>query len=356
MKPGRNLIRIWLLCAAMLPAVAQAQFTFTTNNGAITITSYTGTDGAVVIPSTTNGYPVTDIGDYAFSGSGMASVVIPSSILRIGNFAFSSCNSLTNSVTIPDSVTYIGSYAFSYCANLVSVIIPKTVTGMGRLLCLGSTNLQAITVDAQNPTYISSVDGVLFDKSQTLLLECPGGKAGSYTMPDSVTSIVGDAFRSCVNLISITVGKNVTSVYSWAFASCSNLTAVYFKGNAPSVVVGSDLFTGVNIAIVYYLPGTTGWHSTFGTPPGQRPTALWNPQAATSDGSFGVQSNQFGFNITGSSNLLIVVEASTNLVNPVWSPLGTNTLNIFIGTNGTSYFSDPQWTNYPGRFYRLRSP
>ena len=58
----------------------------------------------------------------------------------------------------------------------------------------------------------------------------------------------------------------------------------------------------------------------------------------------------------GSSNLVIVVEACTNLANPGWTPIGTNTLNTFIGTNGTSYFSDPDWTNYPGRFYRLRSP
>jgi hypothetical protein len=69
-----------------------------------------------------------------------------------------------------------------------------------------------------------------------------------------------------------------------------------------------------------------------------------------------VRTNRFGFNITGSSNLVMVVEACTDLANPVWSPVGTNTLNIFIGTNGTAYFSDPQWTNYPGRFYRLRSP
>jgi hypothetical protein len=47
----------------------------------------------------------------------------------------------------------------------------------------------------------------------------------------------------------------------------------------------------------------------------------------------------------------VVVEASTNLANPVWSPVGTNTL-----TGGASYFSDPRWTNYPARFYRLRSP
>jgi len=66
--------------------------------------------------------------------------------------------------------------------------------------------------------------------------------------------------------------------------------------------------------------------------------------------------NQFGFNIIGSSNLVIVVEAATNLVHPVWSPLSTNTLNTFISTNAFSHFSDPQWTNYPGRFYRIRSP
>jgi len=68
------------------------------------------------------------------------------------------------------------------------------------------------------------------------------------------------------------------------------------------------------------------------------------PQAQTGDTSFGVRTNQFGFNITGSSNLVIVVEACTNFVNPVWSVLSTNTLNTFVGTNGISYFSDAEWT------------
>ena len=106
--------------------------------------------------------------------------------------------------------------------------------------------------------------------------------------------------------------------------------------------------SGVTIPTVYYLPGTTGWGTTFGG----RPTVLWNPQVQTSDASFGVRTNRFGFTITwASEQLVIVVEACTNLANPVWSPVGTNTL-----TGGSSYFSDPQWTNYPARFYRLRSP
>jgi hypothetical protein len=73
------------------------------------------------------------------------------------------------------------------------------------------------------------------------------------------------------------------------------------------------------------------------------------PQAQTGDGSFGVQTNQFGFNINWAGGQTVVVEASTDLIN--WQAEQTNIL-----TTGSAYFSDPQWTNYPGRFYRLRSP
>jgi hypothetical protein len=128
-----------------------------------------------------------------------------------------------------------------------------------------------------------------------------------------------------------------------AFWSCLKLTTVYFKGDAPSV--GASVF--YSPATVYYLPGITDWH----TPSGGAPAILWNPQVQTGGGSFGVQTNQFGFTITATTNLVIVVEACTDPGNPVWSPLATNTL-----TGGSSYFTDPQWTNYPGRFYRLRSP
>jgi hypothetical protein len=58
-----------------------------------------------------------------------------------------------------------------------------------------------------------------------------------------------------------------------------------------------------------------------------------------------------GLNITGTSGMVIVVEAATNLVNPIWSSIQTSGI-----TSGSSYFSDPKWTNYPGRFYRVRSP
>jgi len=71
----------------------------------------------------------------------------------------------------------------------------------------------------------------------------------------------------------------------------------------------------------------------------------------TSDASFGVKTNRFGFNIIWTSGRTVVVEACTNLSNPDWQPVQTNTL-----TTDSAFFSDPQWTNYPQRFYRIRSP
>jgi hypothetical protein len=78
---------------------------------------------------------------------------------------------------------------------------------------------------------------------------------------------------------------------------------------------------------------------------------LWNPQAQSNNSSFRVRTNRFGFDIIGTSNLVVVVEACGNLALPTWVPVGTNTL-----TGGSSYFSDSQWANYLNRFYRLRSP
>jgi len=70
-----------------------------------------------------------------------------------------------------------------------------------------------------------------------------------------------------------------------------------------------------------------------------------------SGASFGVRINRFGFNIIWTSGQVIVVDACTNLALPTWFPLQTNIL-----TGDSSFFSDPQWTNYSARFYRLRSP
>ncbi len=139
----------------------------------------------------------------------------------------------------------------------------------------------------------------------------------------------------------------MTTIDDEAFAVCTTLAGVYFKGNAPALSAPGDVFYYSSNVTVYYLPGTTGWGPTYAG----RPTMLWNPQVQTTDGSLVLRQNGFGFNIAGTAGIPIVVEASTNLEAGSWIPLQSCTL-----TNGLIYFSDPQWTNYSRRNYRIPSP
>ena len=68
--------------------------------------------------------------------------------------------------------------------------------------------------------FYSSVNGVLFDKSQTTLIQFPGGIGGSYTIPASVTSIGDYAFDDCTGLTSVTIPSSVTSIGELAFSCC----------------------------------------------------------------------------------------------------------------------------------------
>jgi hypothetical protein len=258
---------------------------------------------------TTNNGTITLTGNNVSGGA----VTIPGTInflpvTSIGDWAFSSCASVT-SIVIPNNVASIGAGAFYHCAGLTSVVIANGLTSIGDGAFNGCTSLASVRI------------------------------------PDSVTSIGSSAFYDCTSLTSVTIPSKVTNIWSWTFGSCPSLTGIYFQGNAPSF--GSYAFYADISMTVYYLPGTTNWGMSFGG----RPTALWQPQVQTSDGGFGVQTNQFGFNINWASGMVVVVEACTNLANPVWSSLQTNTLS-----GDSFYFSDPQWTNYPARLYRLRSP
>jgi hypothetical protein len=433
MNIKRNLVKLGLLGAWLLalPAVVQAQLTFTTNNGAITITGYSGSWGAVVVPNAINGYPVTSIGYQAFYNLGITSVTIPNSVTSIGTNAFGYCFALTNviigsgvigraafswchsltSVTIGNSVTSIGDWAFLNGTSLTRVMIPNSVTNIGSLAFDGCTALTNVTIgnsvasigdsafggagltSVTIPNSVTSIGSAAFSCPSLTRVTIPnsvtniGSQAFSgctaltnVTIGNGVTSIPYGAFAYCASLPSVTIPNNVTSIGDYAFYDCYALTTVtigggvasigsqafafdsfifplktvtvFFLGNAPGAGADTSVFNYNGLATIYYLPGKTGWHSPFDG----LPAFPWNPLAQTSGTMFGVRTNRFGFNISGSSNLVLVVEACTNFANPVWLPVSTNTLNTFIGTNGTSYFSDPKWTNYRSRFYRLRSP
>ena len=335
------------------------------------------------------GNGVTNIADQAFAGcTNLTNVKIGTNVTSIGVAAFQSCRSLNNFI-LPTNVTSIGGSGFAGCRSLTSFYIHSGLTNIGSGAFGSCAYMTEIIVDPLNP-FFSSVDGVFFDKSQAIIIQCPCGKTGTYTIPssvitlsnapfytctsltnviipnsissigryafgqcvsltgvtipNSVTSIESYAFYGCVSLRSITIPGSVTFIDTSAFDLCYSLSSFYFLGNAPNAEGIS--YNSVH-GTVYYLPGTLGWASTFEL----MPTAVWLPQVQTTDAGFGVQNNQFGFNINWTSGQTVVVEACTDLTDPIWTPVATNTLSGSAG-----YFSDPQWTNYPGRYYRLRSP
>ena len=235
------------------------------SDGTITITDCKGSaSGAITIPSEIDGKSVTSIGEKAFWGctgltsvtipnsvtsigdgaflecTGLTSITIPNSVTSIGDWAFDGCTGLT-SITIPNSVTSIGNWAFGGCTGLTSITIPNSVTSIGRAFD-GCTGLTSINVASEN-NYYSSNNGVLFNKKKTELIRYPEGKSQtSYTIPDSVTSIGGNAFRRCSSLTSITIPNSVTSIGDRAFVGCTDLKSITIPDSVTSI--GEVAFAG----------------------------------------------------------------------------------------------------------------
>lgn len=227
-------ILIFLSVVAAVTASASTYdiYTYETWEGETTITGCkTSVSGAVTIPDTLGGCPVTTIGYQAFmSCTKMTGVTIPATVTRIDGNAFYDCNSL-QTVVIPNSVTRISNGAFSWCTALTDIVIPKSVTEMEYSLFYYCNSLTNIIVEEDNPNY-SSLDGILFNKDKSKLICYPGGKKQtSYTVPNGVTAIDACAFQWQENLVSVIIPESVTDLGGSAFESCTNLKNVSIAGN-----------------------------------------------------------------------------------------------------------------------------
>ena len=186
------------------------------------------------VETITIGTGATSIGQYAFKDCDiLTSVTIPDSVTTIGRYAFYDCAGLTG-LKIPDSATDIGTHAFYGCDGLTSVKVPASVTNIGAGAFGHCDGLTAINMDENNTAYCS-VDGVLLNNDQTELLQYPGGKSGTYTIPDSVTSISDDAFSFCVGITGVTIGDNVASIGEYAFEFCKNLISATIGNGVKSI-------------------------------------------------------------------------------------------------------------------------
>ena len=265
-------------------------FNYYEYDGNAEISSYSGCDSSVSIPSQIDGYPVTAIGSDSFYHSLLLeSVTIPDSVTEIHGYAFAECPSL-KSVTIPDSVTTIDYYAFGGCPSLKTVTIPASVESIGDY-AFGYTYEYDMETDEENYSktpgftiqgYTGSAaqryaiengfsfvsigtapvfeyeeyDGMIeilsyngFDSSLSIPSQIDGypvtslGSCSfdespfleSVTIPDSVTEIHNYAFDDCPSLKTVTIPDSVTTIGYDAFAGCPSLKTVTIPASVESI-------------------------------------------------------------------------------------------------------------------------
>lgn len=192
------------------------------------VKAYTGTAGTNGTSS--QSYPINEIPQNAFCNpttfigkTSLRTFVFPDLINSIGQNAFKNCKN-TNSITIPSSVINIGFGAFNRFNGL-------------------------IIVDSNNTEY-SSIDGVLFNKHKSILIQCPTSKTGNYAIPSSVLTISDYAFDSCINLTGdLNLPSSLTTIGRYAFNECKG-----FDGN---LLIPTSV-TSIDVGAFYKCSGFTG--------------------------------------------------------------------------------------------------
>ena len=317
--------------------------------------------------------------------AGCVNTVIPESDIRIGNYAFVDCSSLT-SITIPESVTSIGNYAFYGCTGLTSITIPESVTSIGydafsgctgfvRVaflpsnppvsgnLFLNNTNncpiyvpaesveaykaadvwsgyadrIQAIPILANNNNEIwyTSLDGNIVTPYRVknfgaiLLSNTYENGKGVMRFDTPVTQIGNGAFWDCNCLTSIIIPESVTSIGESAFRGCNSLTSITIPESVTSIEYAA--FMGCNAITSITIPESVTSIGDYAFRGCSNLTSITIPESVSSigEGAF------FGCNAITS---IIIPEGVTNIGNAVFSNCSGLT-SISVNPNNAFYDS-----------------
>jgi len=152
------------------------------NGNTVTITGYTGPDGAITIPSVIDEKPVTAIGERAFfyCDGLTGNLVIPEGVTSIGDNAFHRCSGLNGTLTLPSTLESIGVYAFDGCDGLNgNLVIPQGVTSIGNQAFEGCSGLASVTFKGHAPELKGSPFACMADNFKVYFRQ---GKEG-FTTP-----------------------------------------------------------------------------------------------------------------------------------------------------------------------------
>ena len=225
------------------------QWSYVMDDGRAKVTNWNGnpaidssTTGAIVVPDSLGGCPVTAIGAYAFyQMTGITSLTIPEGVEEIEYYACRGCTGL-KSVTLPSTLTTIGNGVFTGCQCLEAGILPDSVTSMGRDLFWGCTSMTSVTFSAN----VASLDTMTCFNCDNLT---------NVVIPHGVTDIGVSAFLRCDNLRSVSIPATVTNIGNYAFNECVSLEALELPAGLTAL---NDCFSGCTSLTTVTIPASVG--------------------------------------------------------------------------------------------------
>ncbi len=246
------LVVIMLGCAAPLTASAEttsgtcgenAIWTFDTWNGTLTISG----EGEM------EEYDEYSVPWVSFRDQ-IRTAVIQQGVTSIGAWTFGYCANLT-SVVIPNSVKKIGRLAFHWCQHLTYAVIPYGVECIEAGAFAACTGLTSIMVDARNPAYYSDNCGVLYNKTNTELIQYPAGRSNTvFAVPDGVTTIGDGAFFYCTHLTEVKISDSVICVGIQSFAGSNNLKSITIPNRVTQI--GNQAFDWCERLVFAHIPAS----------------------------------------------------------------------------------------------------